>query len=296
MERRDFLTAFGAASALLTLGAAAAAADEAPAGGARVVIAGGDLTEIAFALGAGDRIVGVDQTSTYPPETAARAQIGYVRRLSAEGVLSLAPSLLLAAHDAGPPATLAQLRAAGLAIAVAPAGDAPDAATEKFRFVGAALGLTAEAAALTARYEAALAEARAKVARLKERPKVLFLLSIRDGAPIVAGAGTSAETMIRAAGGTNAAAGFEGYKPMSQEAILAAEPEIILMMSQHAERSGGAQSVLARPEFALTPAGRAGRLVTMDGMLMLGFGPRTPEAMATLARKLQPDAAAAAGL
>lgn len=262
----------------------------------RVVIAGGDLTEIAFALGAGDRIVGVDATSTWPPEADDRPDIGYFRRLSAEGVLSLAPDLLLAAPEAGPEIALEQIAAAGVEIRTAPDLPGAEGIAPKIRFVGAALGRREVADALAARVEADLEEVRAKVARIETRPRVLFILLLRGGAPVVGGAGTEAEEIIRLAGGENAAAAVDGYTPMTREAILAARPDAILMMESRAEAAGGIADVLARPDIALTPAGRAGRGVVMPGMLLLGFGPRTPEAVARLARALHPEAAAAAGL
>ena len=146
------------------------------------------------------------------------------------------------------------------------------------------------------RVEADLAEVREKIARIEDRPRVLFVLLLRGGAPLVGGAGTEAAEIIRLAGGANAAGGVEGYTPMTREAILAAQPEVVLMMRSRAEAAGGIAEVLARPDIAPTPAGRAGRGVVMPGMLLLGFGPRTPEAVARLARALHPEAAAAAGL
>lgn len=262
----------------------------------RIVIAGGDLTEIAFALGAGDRVIAVDSTSTYPAETASKAQIGYVRRLSAEGILSLMPDLLIAAHDAGPPTALSQIEATGVPTLQGPSGDDTDVVLAKIRFVADALGKTPEGERLAREVATNLSLVAEKVGKLTNRPKVLFVLSVDRGTPLVGGAKTSADSIIALAGAENAAKGFDGFKPMSLEAIVEAAPDVVLMMSQHAERSGGVDSVLARPEIALTPAGQNGRAVTMDGMLLLGFGPRTPHAIAELARALHPDEAAGAGL
>lgn len=256
----------------------------------RVVVAGGDLTEIAFALGAGERIVGVDTTSTFPEAATELPQIGYLRSLSAEGVLSLSPDLLLVAADAGPAVALKQIEAAGVEVSHAP--DTPGAAgvPEKIRFMGAALGETARADALAAEVETKIAAIAGKVAGLSERPRVLFILQLQGGAPMVGGAETGADEMIRLAGGRNAAGAFTGYKPMGREALIAAAPDVILMMAGRAEASGGLDTVLTRPDIALTPAGRAGRGVEMDDMLLLGFGPRTPAAIAKLARALHPGA------
>jgi iron complex transport system substrate-binding protein len=276
--------------AILALGAPAWADAPAPDPAGRIVVAGGDIAEIVAALGAADRMLGVDTTSLYPPELTELPSIGYARALSAEGVLSLAPDLLLGAHDAGPAAVLDQLRAAGLAVALAPGGAGMEAVPEKIAFVAGALGLAPEGQALTDAYRAEMSEVLGDVGAMPGRPSVLFILTLRDGAPMVGGAGTSAEAMIALAGGVNAARGFDGYKPMNREAIMAAAPDVVLMMDRHGEETGGPAEVLALPEFAATPAGRAGRGVAMDGMLLLGFGPRTPEGVRELAALLHPGA------
>ncbi|WP_420406044.1 heme/hemin ABC transporter substrate-binding protein [Nisaea sp.] len=253
----------------------------------RIVSAGGDITEIIYALGAGDRVVAVDSTSNHPAGAASHQQIGYIRRLAAEGILSLQPDLLIAAHDAGPPAAIEQLRAAGLRVELAPKGDTPEGVLEKVRFVGKALDLEAAGEALAARIESDMARAIETANGYTDTPRVIFVLSERDGAPLAAGAGTSADAIISLAGASNAAGGFSGYKPMSQEAIIEAAPDVLLMMSQTVERLGGIDAMLARPEFALTPAGRERRYVAMEGMLLLGFGPRAPEAVRRLATALR---------
>ncbi|MEL7138495.1 MAG: ABC transporter substrate-binding protein [Pseudomonadota bacterium] len=294
--RRQAVLAFAiGVGALMSaqLGAGPALAEPEP---QRIVVAGGDLTEIVFALGAGDRVVGVDSTSTWPAAATEREQIGYVRRLSPEGILSLSPDLVIAAHDAGPDIALEQLEAAGVKIAQAPQAETAEAIERKIAFVGEALGLGEKASVLAEDFSSSLSTVKDKVAKLDGTPRVLFILSVRNGAPLIGGAGTTADEMIALAGGVNAGGEVDGYKPMNQEAIIAAAPDIVLMMAQHAERIGGLESVMTRPEIALTPAGQEGNGVVMDGMLLLGFGPRTPDAIAELARALHPESAAAAGL
>jgi iron complex transport system substrate-binding protein len=268
-----------------TLLAAAPAFAQAP---ERVVVAGGDLAEIAHALGAGDRLVGVDTTSLYPPELAELPQIGYVRALAPEGVLSLSPDLLIGAHDAGPASALDKLRAAGLVVEIAPAAQGAGSVPAKIDFVGGLLGLETEAAALAEVYRAEMARLQEIIAGVSDRPRVLFILALRDGAPLVAGADTAAQAMIELAGARNAATGFTGYQAMNREAVLAAAPDVVLMMEGRDHGAGGPDAVLALPEIAPTPAGQAGRLVTMDGLLLLGFGPRTPDAVRQLAAALHP--------
>lgn len=271
------------AAALTVAVLAAPAAADAP---ARIVVAGGDLTEIVHALGGGERVVGVDTTSLHPPAVTELPQIGYVRALAPEGVLSLRPDLLIGAADAGPADALDKLRAAGLRVEIAPDVEGADSVPAKIEFVGEILGVEAEAAALSATYAAEMEELAEIVAGVASRPKVLFILAMQGNAPLVAGDDTAAGAMIALAGAENAATGFDGYKPMSREAVLAAAPDVVLMMEGRPDTIGGPEAVLALPEIAPTPAGRNGRLVTMDGLLLLGFGPRTPEAVRQLTAAL----------
>lgn len=256
----------------------------------RVLIAGGDLAEIAFALGAGNRVIATDDTAQWPPEAAALPKVGYMRRLAAEGILALAPDLVLASADAGPPAVLDQLRAAGLRVEVGPPGHDMAAVAAKIAFVGGSLGLSAEAARLAAAVEANLARVEAALAPLPDTPSVLFLISVGRGAPMAAGSDTAADAMIRLAHGRNAVSGFAGYKPLSTEAAVGFAPEVVLLPDHAAGPAGGPEKAVALAGLAETPAGREGRVVVMDGLKLLGFGPRTPEAVAELARALHPDA------
>ncbi|MFP4451379.1 MAG: hemin ABC transporter substrate-binding protein [Rhodosalinus sp.] len=253
----------------------------------RIVVAGGAVTEIVYALGAGDRVVARDTTSSHPPEVEALPDVGYVRRLSPEGVLSLAPDLILAEEGAGPAETVQVLERAEIPFVTIP--DATDAAgvAAKIRAVGAALDLEAKAAALAEEIESEIATVQDRAEGVAEPVRVLFLLSAEGGRLLASGTDTAADAMIRMAGGTNAVTGFEGYKPLTDEAVMAAAPDVVLMMEGRAEGHGGA-GVLGHPALAATPAGRDGRLVEMDGLYLLGFGPRTAQAVADLNAALYP--------
>lgn len=275
------------AALLAGLGAAAALPVRAAAG-ERVLVLGGDLVEIAFAIGAGGRVVGADDTALWPPETAALPKVGYMRRFSAEGALSQTPDLVLASPAAGPETALDQLRAAGVRIETGPEGDGLGAVAAKIAFVGAALGRRAEAAALAARVAAEMAALEAALSGVRGGPSVLFLISVGRGAPIASGTGTAADAMIGLARGRNAVTDFTGYKPLSAEAALGLAPEVALFPAHAAEASGGGAQALAAAGLSDTPAGRSGRVVVMEGLKLLGFGPRTPEAVAELAAALHP--------
>ncbi|SFR12705.1 heme/hemin ABC transporter substrate-binding protein [Poseidonocella sedimentorum] len=269
----------GALLLLLLLGWGALAPRGATAEPARIVALGGTVTEIVHALGAGDRLVARDTTSTFPPEARALPDVGYLRRLSPEGVLSVAPDLILATDGAGPVETIDVLRAAETGFVSVPEGYTPDAIAEKIAVIGAALGRPDAA-------EALMAEVAAGFAALGEAPaparRVMFILSAQGGRLMVAGADTGADGLIALAGGTNVFAGLEGYKPVSDEAVIAAAPDLILLMETGPQHGLDDAALLALPALASTPAGRSGAILRMDGLLATGFGPRTPQAVRTL--------------
>lgn len=253
-----------------------------------VVALGGSVTEIVYALGEGDRLVARDSTSTHPPEAEALPDVGYVRALSPEGVLSIGPTLILAEEGAGPPEAVALLEEAGVPFRTIP--DALDGAgiAAKIRAVGEALGDGADAERLAGEVERELAEAQDTAAEMAgaEAPRVLFILSTQGGRITASGAGTAADAIIRMAGGRNAAEGFEGYKLMTDEAVAAAAPDAILMMDRGGDHGAADDELRAMPALAATPAALGGAVVRMDGLRLLGFGPRTAGAVRDLAQAL----------
>jgi len=268
----------GFAASLLLIALPAAAAE-------RVVSAGGAITEIIYALGAESRLVAVDSTSQYPPAAESLPDIGYLRRLSSEPILALSPDLVLAAEDAGPPGALRQLRSVGVRVETLPGEPSPDGVIRKVLAVGEALGIEARAQALAGDLRERFAATAAL--RGREGPRVLCLLAGAGRAPLAAGRDTSAAAIIELAGGRNAIDDFSGYRPVTPEAILRAAPEVLLVPEHVLDAVGGTEGLLERPEIAQTPAARAERVVVMDTLLLLGFGPRTPQAIATLAAELK---------
>jgi iron complex transport system substrate-binding protein len=262
----------------LTLPLAPARAEQAP----RLLSLGGSVTEIVVALGAQDRLIGRDTTSTYPPAVQDLPDVGYLRALSPEGVLSLAPDLILAEADAGPPEAVEVLKSAGIDFVAMPGTPTPEGVVAKIEAVAAALDLPREGAALAASVRSDLSAATARAAKVQKRKRVLFILSLQGGRVMAGGTGTSAEGIIALAGGVNAASGFAGYKQMTDEAVLAAAPEVILMMDREGDLAIAEADVLAQPALAETPAAQTKAILRMDGMLLLGFGPRTGLAAAEL--------------
>ncbi len=248
----------------------------------RIVAIGGSVTEIVYALGEEARLVGRDSTSVYPPEALKLPDTGYIRALSPEGVLSLNPDLILALDGAGPPPALETLKSAGVRTVTIPEGFDRKAIIDKIDAVGAALGVKEKAKTLAASVEAALDRAVATSAEQGRKARILFVLSPRQGRLMASGSKTQADGIIRMAGAENVLSDIEGYKPVSDEAVIAAAPEIILMMSGTGDHAASDEAVLTLPAIAETPAGKAKRIVRMDGMYLLGFGPRTADAIVSL--------------
>jgi len=266
----------------------------------RIVSVGGALTETLFALGAQAALVGADTTSLHPEAARRLPSVGYARALSAEGLLSLRPSLVVATKDAGPLPVLRQLEAARVRLVLLDAEHRFEGVLARTRRLAELCGRDAAGQTLAAQmqqdWQAAQAavEAAVQVRQRSQgspgstgtRPKVLFVLSHSMAQVRVSGRDTAADAMLAYAGAANALTSFDGYKPLTPEAAIAAAPDIILATDQGLQAVGGIDGLLAAPGLAQTPAGRARRVVAQDALLMLGFGPRLPQAVATLARAL----------
>lgn len=270
-------------------GAVRVAAAEQP----RLVVLGGSITEILYALHADAAIVGVDTTSLFPPDALRdKASVGYVRAVSAEGVLSLRPTRVLAIDGAGPPDALDLIRRTGVAFVPIADDPTPEGVAAKIDAIGAAVDKRDEATALDRTVASgfqALVTVRTKIAKPL---RVLFVLSLQNGRSIVGGHTTAADGIIRLAGSINAAGAIEGYKTMTDEAIVAAAPDVILAM-QNANHQMSPDEVFGLPAYAATPAAKTRALVAVDGLLLLGFGPRTPAAAMALIKAVYPNVEAA---
>jgi iron complex transport system substrate-binding protein len=271
---RKLLRAFLAPVLLLglALGAGAARAAE------RIVTIGSDVTEIAFALGKGADIVAVDDTSTWPAAAAKLPKLGYLRQLTPEPILARRPTLILASAGAGPEVVLRQVERAGVRTVRVPDEASAAGVAAKVRAIGAALGKSAEAEALADAIIAGLP-------RTKEAngPRMMLVLANAPGRVLAAGQETAGDSFIRLAGGRNSFTA-SGYKPLSPEAALAASPEVLLVPSHVLGLTGGLEALKKDPVFAGTPAVQAGRVVVVDSLAALNFGPRLPEAVARLRR------------
>ncbi|MDI1264667.1 MAG: hemin ABC transporter substrate-binding protein [bacterium] len=262
---------------------------------ARIVSIGGAITEILYALGFEDRLAGVDSTSLFPPAALRdKPNVGYMRQLSAEGVLGLNPSLVLAVQGSGPKETMDVLEAAKVPLVLVPETFSEQGLIEKIKLVGHAMNADQRAECLTAAVSSDLAQLRELRARVSRPVRVMFVMSLLNGRAMAAGQKTAANEIIALAGGVNAIDGYEGYKNINDEAIVAAKPDVVLSI-QRSRDSLDAEAVYVHPGFALTPVGANKAFISMEGLYLLGFGPRTAAAARDLALKLYPALASQAG-
>jgi iron complex transport system substrate-binding protein len=250
------------------------------------------VTEILYAIGAGDRIVGVDTTSQFPSAAKAKPSVGYMRQLSAEGVLGLRPTLILAIQGAGPPDALAVLHGANVPIVTVPDSFTDAGILDKIGVIARAVGAEPAGDCLGRRVAADL-DALARVrASIREQKRVMFVLSFANGRAMASGRGTAADSIIHMAGGVNAIDAYDGYRQITDEAVIAAQPDVVLTM-----RGGpgdlSAETVFASAAFSATPAASTHAFIAMDGLYLLGFGPRTARAARDLAAALYPSLSAA---
>ncbi|MBE2179065.1 MAG: ABC transporter substrate-binding protein [Chthoniobacterales bacterium] len=262
-----------------------AASSAAQAGDRRIITAGSAVTEIACALGLGPEIVAVDTSSRHLDETREKPDIGYIRTLGAEALLSQNPSLVLVSGEAGPPPVLEQIRGAGVELVVVENEHSLENIDDKIRAVAAATGREGAAEQIIARFDADLAKLHELVGASKTRPSAVFLLARQGGSVMVAGRDTAAHAMIEASGARNAGEAFTGYKPLSAEIFAASAPDGVIVSESVA--GDDAELLASVPGLEATPAGRNLRVIRVDDASFLGFGPRSAATAAMIAAGLR---------
>ncbi|MBJ7537924.1 heme/hemin ABC transporter substrate-binding protein [Marinomonas transparens] len=249
----------------------------------RIISIGGIVTEIVYLLEGQDQLVATDTSSIYPDAASHTPKVGYQRTLSVEGVLSMKPDVLLITPATGPAKVLAQLQEAGIKLVSIDGDDSQQGIVQRVTQVAKALNKEAQG-------QQAVAEINASFSRLQapthwsRPPRLLFVLQMH-GAPMIAGQGTAPDALFKMAGAVNAAEQINGYKTLTPEALLAIQPDAIVVTTQGLDRAGAA-SIWSLPGLSITPAAKAKRLVDLDALMVLGLGPRTPQAIESLQQQL----------
>lgn len=254
----------------------------------RLICIGSSVTEIVYALNASHLIVGVDTTSIYPDAARTLPSVGYPRTLSAEGVLSLSPSQILLTENAGPPVVLRQIQDAGIEMRRLPAHHTFTGICDRVITIGQAIHQETRADQLKLQLQQQWTriedEMRAKPFP-SPTPRVLYIHSMNPSQVMVSGQETNANAMIRYAGLRNAMDGFRGYQPLTPEAMIVANPDLILVTDQGLQAIGGRSQLARLPGMERTKAILSQKIISMDAVYLLGFGPRMPEAVLTLYRQ-----------
>ncbi|MCV9961462.1 hemin ABC transporter substrate-binding protein [Pararhizobium sp. BT-229] len=250
----------------------------------RLVSVGGAITEIVYALGEEAKLVGRDSTSIYPEAATKIPDVGYMRQLAPEGVMAINPTAIIAVEGSGPPETLNILKEAKIPFQTVPETFDRDGILTKIRTVGDFLGVPEKAAALSDQVKTDLDAAVADAAKRpeSERKRVLFILSTQGGKIMASGVGTAADGIIALSGAVNATSSFPGYKALTDEAIIEAKPDVVLMMTRSGGHAATDDELFAHPALSLTPAAKTKAVIRMDGLHLLGFGPRTSAAVREL--------------
>ncbi|MEM9717208.1 MAG: ABC transporter substrate-binding protein [Pseudomonadota bacterium] len=258
----------------------------------RVLAIGGAVTEIVYALGEEDRLVGRDSTSTWPPEAIDLPDVGYIRALSPEGVLSVEPDLILARENNGPAEAVEVLKSAGIRWVDVPDNFTVQGIDDNIRIIAEALGVEKKGDALRDQVRRELEDTAQRISAVDDPKRAMFILSMRDNRVMASGTDTAADGILGLAGAQNVISDYAGYKQISDEAVITAAPEVIVMMLGRGEAADHASpnAVLENhPALSTTPAVKNGDIIRVDGLLMLGFGPRTGQAALELAKMMYPD-------
>jgi iron complex transport system substrate-binding protein len=262
------------AMAWALLGASSMASEHTP----KVVSLGGGVTEIVYALGAQSLLIGTDLSSTYPEQARALPNVGYYRKLPAEGIVSLRPTLVIASENAGPPQAIEHLKAMNIKVLTVPDAPTVDSLKTRVRQIGQALDQETEAEALIHQFERDLARATAG----KKSALSAMTVVIRGGKMLGAGRETNADVVIQTAGLRNALASQKSYRPLSAEAVTRIAPEVIIVTSGTVKSMGTLQAVKDSPLLKHTPAVKNNRIIELEDSLAQGFGLRLPNAVAKI--------------
>ncbi|QCR21137.1 hemin ABC transporter substrate-binding protein [Pontibacter sp. SGAir0037] len=262
-----------------------------PASDLKIVTLGGTVSEIVCALGNCDHIVATDRTSTYPAHLQALPSLGYRTGVKAEGIISTGAQLVLAEKDYVDKSVTEQLASTGMEQHYFEHKLSKEGTQAMIKEIGKLLSREDKAQELVNQVDEDFEQVKRTLATATTKPKVLFIYARGQGTLNICGSNTFAAKMIELAGGEQAVKQIEEYKPLTAEAVIAANPDYLLFFDTGLESLGGAEGVLAIPGVKETTAGKQRHFISMDGLYLSGFGPRVGKAVQELALQLHPAAA-----
>ena len=254
----------------------------------KIITVGGAITEVVYALGKWQNVVATDPSSTFPPEVFQMPRVPYVRNLTSEGLLSMNSSLIIASDEANPASAIQQIRDAGTPVLLVQSEKSLEGVINKIETIGSALGSENRASELVEVNQANYQKANQLRESIKNKPRVMFVLETRNGSSfMVAGKETGADIMLDLAGTENVFNSFSGYRPVSNEAILAANPDYVLVFDTRFD--GINEGLQNTPGVNLISAVKNERVIGIDGNFIMGFGPRFGEAILSLMELFHPE-------
>lgn len=269
------LVGFAALSALIV--ALPVAADH------RIISTDGITTEILFALGAGDQVVGRDSGSLYPEAATQLPDIGQGHQVNPESILQMKPTIVIGRDRPMSQPAFQVLESTGLKVFRIPSEPGLDVARKNIRTLAEFLGKedAGETLITTLNSDVAKLKAKQEAHKNKEALKILVVY-LRPNATLIMGDDSNATTLAHLAGAKSALPGITGYKPLNAEAVVQAQPDVILCYKKGLESVGGLEALYNQPGISETPAARNKRVIAMDDLLLGGFGPRSGEALLEL--------------
>ena len=253
----------------------------------KLITAGGTITEIVFALGAGERVIAVDQSSQYPEAVKQLPMVGYYRELAAEGVLSFAPDKILAIEGVGREEVIKQIESTGVQVVVYDKPTTTDGLVALIKQLGDDLGKAEQAKQLIAKFNASLpsenrSESHSAATENAPTTKAIFLLSASDRGLIAAGTDTVPQLIFNYAGIQNIAAKHTGFKGINNEALALQQPDFLVAPHHVVMGAGGKEKFCQSPNLSLLKAAQQCKLLVMDSLQSLGMTTRLADAIATV--------------
>ena len=241
-----------------------------------IVVAGGSITEIIYFLNLQNKLVGVDVTSNYPLKAKKLPSIGYIRNLSIEGLLSLKPNLILAEESIGPPIIVKQLNKTSVEFRIIKNNYTIDGINEKFLCISKILDIEIDNNIDYKKFVKNVKKLKSFVKNNnKEKKDILLILMMKGTSPIIAGKNTSGHGFIKMIGQNNSMGKVSGWKPVSSEQILIANPNYIIVTKRALKDFTSIEKFLKLPGISSTKAAKNKNVFIKDGMSLLGYGPRT---------------------
>jgi iron complex transport system substrate-binding protein len=251
----------------------------------KIVSLNGTVSEIVAGLGLEKNIVGTDITSSYPESLKHKPKVGHTSKVNVEGILSLQPNLIVGLEKEVSPQLAAQFKTAGIKLLLFEQDFSVDGAKKLIRSVGDSLWQQARADSLIKVFDTEVASAQHQIANIK-KARVLFIYARGSGTMMVGGLGTQVDQVIQLAGAENAVTEFSDYKPLTSEALVKANPDVILLFDDGLQSLGGTPGLETVQGIAQTNAGKNKKFITMDGALLTSFGLRLGKAITELSGKI----------